>query len=110
VIARLVTIFRPYGFVLTAPVFEYLDLPELLDREVSEDLAYGMAGKTAIHPSQIAPIEQHFKVRPQDLAAARAILDDASPAVFKMHEAMCEVTTHRAWAERVVEQSRVFGA
>jgi citrate lyase beta subunit len=109
VIARLVTIFRPYGFVLTAPVFEYLDLPELLDREVSEDLAYGMVGKTAIHPSQIAPIEQHFKVRPQDLAAARAILDDASPAVFKMHEAMCEVTTHRAWAERVVAQSRVFG-
>jgi citrate lyase beta subunit len=110
VIARLVTTFRPYGFMLTAPVFEYLDLPELLDQEVLEDLAYGMVGKTAIHPTQIAPIEQHFKVTPHDLAVARAILDASSPAVFRMHDAMQEVATHRAWAERTVEQSRLFGS
>jgi len=110
VIARLVTTFRPYGFVLTAPVFEYLDLPELLDQEVQEDLAHGMVGKTAIHPTQIGPIERHYQVRPQDLAVARAILDDASPAVFRMDDAMCEVATHRAWAERLVEQSHRFGS
>jgi len=110
VIARLVTTFRPWGFALTAPVFEYLDLPELLDQEVLEDLAYGMVGKTAIHPTQIGPIEQHYQVRPQDLAVARAILDEASPAVFRMDDAMCEVATHRAWAERLVEQSHRFGS
>ena len=110
VIARLVTIFRPHGFMLTAPVFEHLDLPELLAQEVSEDIAYGMIGKTAIHPSQIGPIEEHYKVKPQDLAAARAILDENSPAVFKMHDSMCEVATHRAWAERMVAQSHLFGA
>ena len=110
VIARLVTTFRPYGFVLTAPVFEHLDLPELLDQEVAEDLAHGMVGKTAIHPSQIALIEQHYRVKPNDLAAARAILDVDSPAVFQMHNSMCEVATHRAWAERLIEQSEVFGA
>jgi citrate lyase beta subunit len=109
VISRLVTTFRPYGFMLTAPVFEYLDLPALLDQEVIEDLAHGMIGKTAIHPTQIAPIEQHFKVSPQDLAVARAILDQSAPAVFRMNDAMCEVATHRAWAERTVEQSRLFG-
>jgi citrate lyase beta subunit len=110
VIARLVTIFRPHGFMLTAPVFEHLDLPELLAQEVTEDIAYGMVGKTAIHPSQILLIEEHYKVKPQDLAAARAILDENSPAVFKMHDSMCEVATHRAWAERMVAQSHVFGA
>jgi citrate lyase beta subunit len=110
VIARLVTTFRPYGFVLTAPVFEHLDLPELLDEEVLEDIAYGMVGKTAIHPTQIAPIEQHYKVKPQDLAAAHAILDENAPAVFRMHNSMCEVATHRAWAERTVAQSHVFGS
>jgi len=110
VIARLVTTFRPYGFVLTAPVFEHLDLPELLDQEVSEDMAYGMVGKTAIHPSQIALIEQHYRVRANDLEAARAILDEASPAVFRMHDSMCEVATHRAWAQRMVDQSKIFGA
>ena len=109
VIARLVTTFRPYGFMLTAPVFEHLDLPELLDQEVAEDLAYGMVGKTAIHPSQIGPIEAHYRVRANDLEAARAILDPRSPAVFRMHDSMCEVATHRAWAQRMVEQSQVFG-
>ncbi len=109
-IARLVTIFRPYGFALTAPVFEHLDLPELMDQEVQEDLAYGMVGKTAIHPTQVAPIEAHYKVKPQDLEAARAILDPNSPAVFKLHESMCEVATHRAWAERMVAQSHLFGS
>ena len=109
IIARLVTTFRPYGFVLTAPVFEHLDLPELLDQEVAEDMAYGMVGKTAIHPSQIALIEQHYRVKARDLEAARAILDVDSPAVFKMHNSMCEVATHRAWAQRMVEQSNVFG-
>lgn len=110
VIGRLVTIFRPHGFVLTAPVFEHLDLPDLLDQEVAEDIAHGMVGKTAIHPSQIALIEQHYRVKPHDLEAARAILDTASPAVFQMHNSMCEVATHRAWAQRMVEQSNVFGA
>ena len=110
VIARLVTTFRPYGFVLTAPVFEHLDLPELLDQEVAEDLAYGMVGKTAIHPSQIGPIEKHYRVKANDLEAARAILNVDSPAVFKMHNSMCEVATHRAWAQRMVEQSNIFGA
>jgi len=109
-IARLVTIFRPYGFALTAPVFEHLDLPELMNQEVQEDLAYGMVGKTAIHPTQVAPIEAHYKVKPQDLEAARAILDPNSPAVFKLHESMCEVATHRAWAERMVAQSHLFGS
>jgi citrate lyase beta subunit len=110
VIARLVTTFRPYGFVLTAPVFEHLDLPDLLDQEVAEDMAYGMVGKTAIHPTQIALIERHYRVGANDLEAARAILDVDSPAVFQMHNSMCEVATHRAWAQRMVEQSNVFGA
>lgn len=109
-ISRLVTIFRPYGFLLTAPVFEHLDLPELLEQEVAEDVAYGMVGKTAIHPGQIAPIERHFRVTPADLQAAVTILDPASGAVFALHNSMCEVATHRAWAERTLERSRAFGA
>jgi len=110
VIARLVTIFRPYGFLLTAPVFEHLDLPELLAREVAEDLAYGMVGKTAIHPRQIAAIERQFRVTPADLQAAETILNPASAAVFSLHNSMCEVATHRAWAERTLERSRTYGA
>ncbi|MEO8600763.1 MAG: HpcH/HpaI aldolase/citrate lyase family protein [bacterium] len=109
VISRLVTTFRPYGFALTAPVFEYLDNPTLLAQEMEEDLAHGMIGKTAIHPSQVAPIEKHYRVPSIDVEVAMRIMDADSPAVFKMHDSMCEVATHRTWAHRVVEQARVFG-
>lgn len=109
VISRLVTIFRPYGFLLTAPVFEYLDNPALLAQEVEEDLAHGLVGKTAIHPSQVAQIEQHYRVRHADVEVALKIMNEDSPAVFKMQDAMCEVATHRAWAHGVVEQARIFG-
>jgi citrate lyase beta subunit len=109
VISRLVTTFRPYGFVLTAPVFEHLNNSELLDAEVREDLVHGMVGKTAIHPDQIPLIERHYRVRVTDIEAAHAILDVDRPAVFKLHDSMCEVNTHRAWAEQTIKQADVFG-
>lgn len=109
VIARLVTTFRPYGFALTAPVFEHLDNPQLLDQEVQEDLAWGMIGKTAIHPDQVGLIERHYQVRPQDIEVALKIVDETSPAVFKMHDSMCEVATLSGWARGVIAQARVFG-
>lgn len=109
VIGRLVTTFRPYGFVLTAPVFEHLDQPALLSQEVEEDLAYGMMGKTAIHPAQVPLIERHYRVQPTDIEVALKIMDAASPAVFKMHNSMCEVATHQPWAHHIVEQARMFG-
>lgn len=109
VISRLVTSFVPYGFGLTAPVFEHLGSPALLAQEIEEDIAHGLIGKTAIHPSQVALIEQHYRVHHNDMEAALRIMDHASPAVFKMHDSMCEIATHRAWAHGVVEQARVFG-
>ncbi|MCX7257273.1 MAG: HpcH/HpaI aldolase/citrate lyase family protein [Polaromonas sp.] len=109
VISRLVTTFLPHGFALSAPVFEHLGNPALLAQEVQEDLAHGLTGKTAIHPSQVAQIEQHYRVQRSDMEVAQRIIDGASPAVFKMNDSMCEVATHRAWAHGVVEQARVFG-
>jgi citrate lyase beta subunit len=109
VISRLVTTFAPYGFALTAPVFEHLDNPTILSQEIQEDLAHGLVGKTAIHPSQVTLIEQHYRVHHNDVQAALSIMNPDSPAVFKLYDSMCEVATHRAWAHRVVEQARVFG-
>jgi citrate lyase beta subunit len=109
VISRLVTTFAPYGFRLTAPVFEHLDNEELLDAEVLEDLAHGLVGKTAIHPDQLALIESHYRVQPIDVAVAEKIMKQDSPAVFKMGNSMCEVATHRAWAQAVILQADHFG-
>ncbi|CDG84486.1 HpcH/HpaI aldolase/citrate lyase family protein [Janthinobacterium agaricidamnosum] len=109
VIARLVTTFRPHGFALTAPVFEHLSQHAWLDAEVAQDMAHGMIAKTAIHPDQVPHIERHYQVAQADIELALRIIDPDSPAVFRMQESMCEVATHSNWAQRIIEQARLFG-
>lgn len=109
VIGNLVTTFRPHGFRLTAPVFEHLDCAELMAQEIQQDLAYGMAGKTAIHPSQVKLIDRHYRVQATEVAMALKILDSDSPAVFKMDNSMCEPATHRNWARAVIARAGLFG-
>ncbi|MEA3640700.1 MAG: HpcH/HpaI aldolase/citrate lyase family protein [Lamprobacter sp.] len=105
-IANLVTVFKPHGFQLTAPVFEHLDCPEILAEELGEDLAHGLCGKTAIHPDQLPLIDSRFRVSPSDLEAAQRILDD-DRAVFKFSGSMCELATHSAWAEQIVGRAAI---
>lgn len=109
VIADLACIFLPAGHHLSAPVFEYLDAPETLAREVELDLLHGLTGKTAIHPTQISVIENGYRVSHDDYAMATAVLAPDAAAVFKLHDTFCEPATHRRWAAGVLERARVFG-
>jgi citrate lyase beta subunit len=109
VIAQLVTIFRPYGFSLSAPVFEYLDDPDTLQKEMKLDLAYGLIGKTAIHPTQVPIIESAYAVDVEDYEMAINLGDREAPAVFRMHNAMCEVATHQQWAESILNRQMCYG-
>ena len=109
VISKLVTTFRPYGFSLSAPVFEYLDDIATLDCEVEEDLYHGLVGKTAIYPNQVSQIESHYSVRSADLEAAQQILAENSAAVFRFQDAMCEPATHRNWANAILKSARIYG-
>jgi len=109
VISRLATTFLPYGFSLTSPVFEHLDCEDILATEMQEDIAHGMSGKTAIHPSQVPQIENHYRVSQSDMETALKIIDPTSPGVFKFSNSMCEIATHRTWAYGVIAQAKLFG-
>ena len=108
-VAQLVTVFKPYQFALSAPVFDYLNDTETLQREISLDLAHGLIGKTAIHPKQVPTIEACYSVEPDDYDMALNIVSANAPAVFKMHEAMCEVATHGQWAATVLTRQHCYG-
>lgn len=105
VISSLVRIFKPAGFQLTSPVFEYFEDEHTLARELQRDLAHGLCGKTAIHPRQVEMIERCFQVSEEDVAVARLMVDGGSAGIFKMHGAMCEPATHRRWAQEVLARS-----
>jgi citrate lyase beta subunit len=109
VISALVTTFRPRGFNLSAPVYEYFNDPETLVKEVCEDINHGLIGKTAIHPDQINLIESCYKICPIELEMAKCILSADAPAVFRMNDSMCEPTTHRHWAFQTLRNARTYG-
>jgi len=108
-LAQLVLTFRPSGFSMTAPVFDFLDDDALLAEETQRDIAYGFCGKTAIHPAQIAVIEAAFKVKTLELEAARRLVEPGCPAVFKLGGAMYEAAVHGPWAQRVFARANHFG-
>jgi citrate lyase beta subunit len=109
VIADLVCVFHPAGYFLSAPVFERLDMPEALAREVEADLQHGLVGKTAIHPTQIPLIEQQYRVSQEDYEMASAVLHPDAAAVFKLCGTFCEPATHQRWAAGILERAKVFG-
>ncbi|MCX7087291.1 MAG: HpcH/HpaI aldolase/citrate lyase family protein [Methylococcales bacterium] len=109
IISNLVTVFKPDGFALSAPVFEYLDDPITLQKELRLDLAHGLAGKTAIHPTQVPMIEAAYRVDVADVDMAQSLMDVSAPAVFKMHNAMCEVATHKKWAKEIIDRQLCYG-
>ncbi len=106
---QLLGCFVPHGFYLTAPVFEYLDQPTLFMQELTRDVSLGLVGKTVIHPSQIALVQQAYCVPASILDEAKAILHSEAKAVFKYNNTMLEPATHRAWATEIINRAKVFG-
>lgn len=108
-VAGLVAAFAPYGFFLSAPVFEHFASESLLREEVERDVEHGLLTKTVIHPGQIEIVEAAYAVGREELAEARAILAPDSPAVFAISGSMCEPATHQRWARTIVSRAEIFG-
>ena len=78
-------------------------------KELMRDVNLGLVGKTVIHPSQIALVQQAYCVPLSTLDEAQAILHSEAKAVFKYNDTMLEPATHRAWATEIVNRAEVFG-
>ncbi|BAW80462.1 ATP/GTP-binding protein [Candidatus Nitrosoglobus terrae] len=109
VINDIILTFRPAGYELSAPVFEYLDSYEVLQREVELDIIHGLFAKTAIHPTQISVIEAVYRVFQRDMDLAKEVLKEGAPAVFKFNDQMVEISTHRSWAEQLLLRAEFYG-
>lgn len=101
VIERLITLARPAGFELSAPVCDLFGEPETLSREVAQDIAWGLWAKTCIHPSQIEVVETMFSQAISVQQSQAIALQGRGDAVFKDNGQMLEKSCHQEWAQRV---------
>jgi citrate lyase beta subunit len=109
VIADVLTCFKPYGFNVTATVFNCIHQDALYKENVKEDLRQGLLGKTIIHPDQIDPINEAYKVSPQEFKMATKMLDEETKAIIVQEGQMGEKFAHTAWAKVILERHRFFG-
>lgn len=100
-IERIVTLFRPAGFELAAPVCDLLGEPNTLAREVDQDIEWGFYAKTCVHPDQLSIIEQRFTAALSAQYQQAHTLLNTTRAVFKDNGQMLEKTCHQRWAERI---------
>lgn len=108
-----------YGmdYVVSGPVWEYYNSPEWekgLYHEIADDRLCGFAGKTVIHPSQIAVVNEAYKVSKKDHQDAAAILnwDRSSHSLVAGSagkERMNEYKTHSRWALRTMLLAEHYG-
>lgn len=108
-----------YGmdYVVSGPVWEYYHSANWergLYHEIADDKLCGFVGKTVIYPSQIAVVNEAYKVSRNDYADACAILnwDKASHSLVSgsvSNERMNEYKTHSNWALRTVFLAEYFG-
>lgn len=106
-------------YVVSGPVWEYFGTEHQdewipgLRRELSLDKLNGFVGKTAIHPTQLATIQQALSVSYGDYLDAKQILNwnnkvlgvQKSECRFRMNE----VKVHRRWAQKILALADLYG-
>ncbi|MGB1287644.1 MAG: HpcH/HpaI aldolase/citrate lyase family protein [Aggregatilineales bacterium] len=115
--ARSAVVTHAKAFNLQAIDTVYIDLtapPEAIREETTLALQMGYTGKLAIHPKQVAPIQEVFTPTPDEIQSAQALIDAhqtqqaAGTGVFEYEGKMIDMPMVRA-AMTVIARARECG-
>ena len=109
IFANIFCIFKPYGFNITAPVYNCLENDAIFKAEVLRDIKEGFFGKTVIHPNQAYIVNELYKVSNSELNEAKEILNKENDAIFRFENKMCEPKVHQVWANTILKRADIFG-
>ncbi|WP_454918176.1 HpcH/HpaI aldolase/citrate lyase family protein [Xanthobacter sediminis] len=106
---------RAYGVEVLDGVWNAYQDTEGFDAECAQGVAFGMDGKTLIHPSQIEPCNRAFSPPEAEVARARAIIaafaqpENAGKGVITLDGRMVELL-HAEMAKRTVAVADAIAA
>ena len=109
ILADILSVFKPYGFNVSAPVYNCLDNEEFFLNEVRRDIKEGFFGKTVIHPNQAKCCNEIYKVAQKHYHEAQEILKSSNEAIFRFENKMCEPEAHQMWARNIIKRYEVYG-
>lgn len=106
------------NFVVSAPVWNYFDT-NTDDRwksgmiaEIEKDKLNGFIGKTVIHPTQIAIVQECMKVSRSDYNDAMLLKNTSNNGILVVKGSngnMLEHKTHMKWADKIIAMADAYG-
>lgn len=109
IFAELLSIFKPYDFNISAPVYNCLENKDIFSQEVKRDIEEGFFGKTTIHPDQVKICNELYKVSPEEFEEASEVLKESNEAIFRFKNKMCEPKAHNVWAKNILKRAKTYG-
>ncbi len=106
-IANILHVFKISGYEISAPVYPFYSDNAGFIKEVKRDLIEGFISKTIIHPSQIEPLQEIYKVTKDEYNLAKKLLH-VSDGVFSNDGAMAEVSTQSPWAKNILKRVHFY--
>ena len=108
ILGQFLAIFKGAGFGISGGVYPYFTDKQGFFDDISRDLKEGLFSKTIIHPNQIKPLNELYKVDEQELDDALEILF-SDKAIFNQNGKMAEKMTMTPYSENIVIQAFIYG-
>ncbi len=109
IIGNVINIFKPFGFNISATVFNCIKHEELFEHNVLQDLQQGLIGKTIIHPNQIEVVNRVYQVTQDEYVMAQKMLDKQTNAIIVQEGQMGEKFAHSSWARTILLREKFYG-
>ena len=108
VVGNFIATFKSAGFGISGGVYPCFKDTEAFIKDVKRDLYEGLFSKTIIHPNQIEPAHNVYRVTKEELQEALEI-SQSSEAVFAQNSKMAESSTMLPWATTIIKRAAVYG-
>jgi len=108
IIGNIIAIFKSAGFNISGCVYPYFNDIEGFKKDIQKEFFEGLFSKTIIHPNQIEPLNNLYKVTTEELNEAKEILS-SQKAIFNQNGKMAEIKTQTPYAKMILKRHEVYG-
>jgi len=108
VLGNFIATFKSAGFAVSGGVYPCYRDKEGFIKDVKRDLREGLFSKTIIHPSQIALINEVYKVDKKEYEEALEIIN-SKKKVFALNDKMAESLTMYSFSDELIQRAKIYG-
>jgi len=108
IIGNILTIFKSDGFNISGCVYPYFNDIEGFKKDIQKEFFEGLFSKTIIHPNQIEPLNELYKVTKIELQEAKEIITSDNN-IFNQNGKMAETKTQIPYAKTIIKRYQIYG-